>query len=103
MKNEQDITKLPRWAQDRIRITEMRLQEARLRIDQMFGAAETDTTMQDYPESRKLPKGANIRFALDKHEWVDVRIRDGRVLVMGSYAINLHPEAANTLTIGILK
>jgi hypothetical protein len=102
MKNEQDITKLPRWAQSRIQVAEMRLKEAQTRIDQINGMADTDTFIAEYPDMRPLPKDSNIRFMLDKRKWINVRIRAGRVLVMGSYAIDLRPESANTLSVGVM-
>ncbi len=96
-----DVTRLPRWAQDRIRIAEMRLREARAEIETLFVTKDTDTFWAEGIDPEKpLPKGGRVRFYLGTYQHIDVRIEEGRIDVNGSDTLVVYPLASNLVRIG---
>lgn len=88
----EDITRLPKWAQTKIEVLEMRVREARDRETAMFAnPADTDTLFFDayHYNPRPLPKGTRVRFLLGKHA-LDVYVgRSGEFVEV--YTIAGHP------------
>ena len=98
---ENDVTKLPIWAQGRIRIAEMRLREAEEKINTLFVTKDTDTFWAEGIDPMKpLPKGGRVRFCLGPRQHIDVRIEEGRIDVNGSDTVVVYPLSSNLVQIG---
>ena len=96
----ENISRLPLWAQERIRVAEMRQAEAEAKMSELFGKQGTDTFMRDgiCPE-RPLLRGATIGFQIDNYRRIDAQLRQGRVNIYGTGRIKIHPFAANAVDI----
>lgn len=99
-----DTTKLPKWAQERIRRLEAERDAALRERDRAYGQNPgTDTAVvRGTDEALTLPKGANVRFTLDGGQYIDVRVatdHDGRpaIQVMGNDRIAVKPSASNVV------
>lgn len=104
-----DITKLPVWAQDRIRSAESRVASLERKVDLLFdGEAESNTHWLDLAgtyKPRPLPKGALIRFSIDKYDYIEVRLDDDGHLNMHGNATDLavKPQAANHILVSFRR
>ena len=99
-----DLSKLPTWAKERIRVLEMRVTEANARIAILFGATPTNTSWGDDPgrHPHYLPSNATIRFELgigDDH--IDVHIEREDLYINGQRRLAVYPEAANAVRISL--
>lgn len=99
-----DTSKLPKWAQDHIRLLEMRVREADKRAATLFGPANTNVTWVDYGHGTKhpLPSYASVRFSLAPHGYVEVRVERERNRVYvsaGEECLVVRPEATNVVTL----
>jgi hypothetical protein len=102
----EDLTKLPKWAQSKINVLEMRLREEKAR-NAIIDAGESNTLiwMWDSPDV-SLPNNAHIRFRLADSEKaglteITVNVKDDVLRVStGVDAIAVYPGAANTVEIG---
>lgn len=102
--SDTDIEKLPKWAQSRIQISEMRRGEAEARLAAMFPEAETDTYWNvNYEKKLPLPKGSRVRFQIgtDTLDYIDVSLHDGLLKVEASGEISVHPYASNYIKINM--
>ena len=103
----EDLTKLPRWAQNRIRVAEMRTKEAEQRVREMVGDAPGSTilvyrALGDRVEDLRLPAHAIVRFLLGD-DWIDGRVQDRRVLFTAIDSLDIRPSGGtNTITIGVV-
>ena len=96
MKNQENLSKLPKWAQERIRVLEMRLQESQATIKAMFPGSISNVLWRGenhYP----LPPNSSIRFFL-AGKIVDVRIDEEKLYINGSLLhLNVKPVATNAI------
>jgi hypothetical protein len=99
MAGAHDITKLPRWAQDRISLLERDLADAREQL--MAGEADSDTIANPNSEApRPLGRGASVQFGTERWQKFTVRLRENGTLdVMGDDMIWVHPQAGNVVVI----
>ncbi len=101
-----DITKLPKWAQDKIETMELRIKEAEKRARAFEEKTKTRvffkyllSTTKDQPAY--IPDDRQIRFILGPEDWqyVDVMIRkthEGEyVELMAGADIHIAPEVRN--------
>jgi hypothetical protein len=100
----QDITRLPKWAQDRIRLLEANLRSAQRDLDAMTGdPANTDTLLWNYQNEKGLPRHANIRFRTGPKgaDYIDARLDDieGCVVIHGGDRLAIVPSASNVIKI----
>lgn len=102
---EEKFARLPKWAQARIEVLEMRLREANERLS--IGPEDSDTFADPYEHqtTKPLGTGALIRFALDGlpakdcRQHLDARLQDGLLLIRGSDSIRLFPQSSNVVQI----
>ena len=99
MAGAHDITKLPRWAQNRIISLERALEDARDQL--MAGDEDSDTIANPNSDApRPLGRGASIQFGTERWQKFTVRMReDGNLDVMGDTMIWVHPQAGNVVVI----
>ena len=92
----EDITKLPKWAQRRIQVAEMRVEEANQRIREMVGDAPGSTilvhrALGDRDKDLRLPANALVRFLLGD-DWIDGRVQDRRVFFTAIDSLDIRPS-----------
>jgi ribosomal protein L6P/L9E len=97
-----DVTKLPKWAQEHIKKLECRVSEidARIaaengpdtRVQQLFGARE----------HKNLGDRVTVRFNIKGHEHIDVSMRDDHIYVSGISTIIITPTASNCIQVRVM-
>jgi hypothetical protein len=107
----EDLTKLPKWAQSRIRVLEMNLEHAK---EKLAAGPENSNTFADrfYQEgARPLGQDTKITFMMDGHQddnrhhslYIEGRVeRDPRgsfLYIMGGDSIHVEPQSSNTVKI----
>jgi len=111
MTSTENITKLPQWAQDRIRVLEMRLREAQ----QSIAALESDgsptnqgsniTYSYGLDTPKPLRKGTKVRFWLGPTPQDEIQVGFGNYGTLEVYAsaagIIVRPMAHNAVTLGL--
>ncbi len=98
----EDITKLPKWAQWKIKRLERDLEVAEKTIKNH--EAGTGLITYQYLMGRKhgLPDGATVEFTVDNGR-IDVSIDKGLLRVSTSHTIQVLPRATNTFNVVIPK
>ncbi len=100
--------RLPKWAQEKLTDARRRVRDA----NELAQAArlatkpdETDTLIDPWGDSIGLPKGERVRFLLadddNLREWVDVRVKDGVLELMGGGSLVLRPQVTNVVHIKV--
>jgi len=104
---EEDVTKLPKWAQSKIRVLEMRVRELRAKLAE--GPEGADTFADPYAdEARPLGKSTRIEFVFDaeKREHIQAHLdedKHGKYLeVYGNTGLSIEPSASNVLRVRIM-
>jgi hypothetical protein len=97
------MTRLPKWAQRRIEVLEMRVKELRARL--AVGPEASNTFADPHTDSpRPLGEGTIVRFVLSRHpdgtplDYVDATIEGGsekRVYIRASYGYAFYPNSSN--------
>ncbi len=99
----EDLKKLPKWAQERIQVAEMRRDEAEAKVAELFRGEDTDIFMLDglsaqYPLLRR----ATIRFWVNASQHIEVRRQaDGSLFVSGTRRVRIRPQAANCFEVEV--
>lgn len=97
-----DVTKLPKWAQQRIQTLERNLEHYKKRLE--AGPANSRVFADPYSDARR-PLGWDtvIQFDLgEEGEWgkkIEVRIDGKGVKVMGGSRLAVFPSAANSIQV----
>jgi hypothetical protein len=92
---QDELNKLPKWAQRRIVSLEVGLERARDH-NRRAATGETDVFLVEYPNDLGLPPGSQVRFMLNDHRWITVRHNDeGNLTVMSDRALSILPRASN--------
>jgi len=97
-----DVTKLPRWAQDKIALLERNLEYAKKQL----AALDNENgmvTWESYPEKHGIPPTATVRFRLNignvearidgSGDHLRVSTTTGRLVVLPGAANTVHIEA----------
>src|SRR5437667_118977 len=97
--------KLPRWAQQELKVLRMRLDEARLVIANTVGTTPTKVELNPHrmtgdPGAMFLPNSTTVQFKSD-HGTFDVGLRNGRLEISTSFwgGIAVLPRAANVVSV----
>ena len=98
-----DITRLPKWAQYRIAIAEMRVRESEERVASLFGQTETNTLWSDMTHDayRPLPDHSTVKFMLGR-SYIEAHIDhlNNELHIYGSGTeMQVLPRAANSIYI----
>lgn len=98
-----DVTKLPKWAQDQIQWRDSEIKRLNQQVQQLLGGVEvTNITYRDGLTYKPLPADKTINFhpsVFDVENRIDVRIERGGIYVMTQRRLIIHPEASNTVRI----
>jgi hypothetical protein len=105
MSTERDMSRLPKWAQDRITLLERNLADARARL--AAGPEESDTFADPYMESvRPLGSGTRVRFGGRGYDGTfDVSWGDGELAIQcnsGGRSMAIMPQASNTVHMSVV-
>lgn len=98
-----NISKLPRWAQERIETLERNLKSAQQDRDEMrdgFPGSPVRVCHYGLGVDQTLPPMASIRFHVGPNdEWIECRHERDYVYVSAGAGIRVQPLASNTLTL----
>lgn len=100
-----DVAKLPKWAQDHVRVLRMRLQEAHERLAD--GPEDSNVIADPYSTPPLfLARDTAIRFVLEptgtrQAGHITVSLRDGRLNLMGTVSIDVRPHSGNVVSVGL--
>ena len=92
-RHEGDVTKLPKWAQSKIRVLEMRLREAQEAL--AYGPEDSTTWLDPYSTTPRPFGDATVSFKVDGGD-IRCRVERGNldVLVVGHQA-TIRPLSGN--------
>lgn len=106
MKNNKDISKLPKWAREELEGLRERVAADdhywKSKALEAANATASNTQLVTHygEEPRALPNDTAIRFVLgDDGGWVEVGIRNGHLQVMGGTCLQIRPTASNVVLI----
>lgn len=97
------LTKQPLWVHDMVaglirdrEAAEKAAHDARLATN----PDETNTLIDPYGKPPVgLPNDTSVRFRLTGDEYVDCRIKDGELHIMGSSTLKITPNVSNVVTV----
>lgn len=100
---EEQFDKLPKYAQEHIRILSMRLDEARNQLDEYLEKypGYPKVVVNAYSDYKnELPGDTIVKFALGDRRSYSVRLyEDNRLVVRAMEEVNIIPCAANTFEV----
>ena len=95
-----------KWAdpvKSRIAVLEMRLKEERAKVDKFQNNEKSNVYIPyfrgELDETFNLPKDCTIHFVLGEnhYEWVECRIKNGKLYLMAGDSICLEADSSNTV------
>ena len=105
---QHDIKRLPKWAQHHIERLEADLAASRREVREMAGVSNQPTEVFIWRgmELDPLPRRTQIRFLVDgpcknDRDHIDVKVRNGRLDIMGSRTYRILPRASNAIEIAL--
>jgi len=102
--NHQKIENLPKWAQQRLRVAEMHLQESENRARTLFGQHDSPVSISwDFDHNIAVPRNSRLRVDLPDNHWIDVRKDDYfGLLLMADADMVIRPGSNNTIRVSSL-
>jgi hypothetical protein len=104
----QNVSKLPKWAQKRIECLECAVVRAEKQIErlkkELAGETQTSVMMNPYDDNpRFLQDNEFIRFCLDDNpeKYIDVKLHRGKLGICGVHMITVVPVASNAIEIDV--
>lgn len=98
-----DISKLPKWAQDQINWRNNEIKRLKQEMQQLLGAEVTNITYREgIRNDIPLPADKTISFyptVFDRERRIDVRIDQEGIYIMTQRRMIIQPEASNTARI----
>ena len=96
----QDISKLPKWAQDRLRNLQGEVERVREEMLTLTGKpGSTNIEWRHALEHHPLPPGVTVRFTMDEYRWVEIGHFLGGVQIRGSRQLIIVPNVSNTFKV----
>lgn len=104
-----DITRLPKWAQERIDLLERSVEHYKAKLEE--GPANSNTFADPYSDARRpLGQDARVRWVLEQRtfpsregthdsQYIEAHLVEGRLRVTTSDGMRLGPESSNSLYI----
>jgi hypothetical protein len=106
---KEDISKLPRWARNRIEKLEADLKHSRKLAESATSpnTSGTDTAVVVYGDAgreyRGLPTGTEVEFRMGEDRRVRVRMKDGQVYVWSEDgALSILPSVSNAVHVDVV-
>jgi len=109
-----DISKLPKWARERIELLEMRLKEANEKIDNLGSTGVDPEGPSVHVGTRDngmtplivMPHRTQVNYILSKDKRRRILVRseaDDAVYVNADDMISIHPQASNSVFIKFVR
>lgn len=101
----EEIAKLPKWAQQKVRTLQMRLNEATEEIKRINTNEPSNTvvgfehTHKDMDKPTYLKDGQLITFKLEKGKYITARIKENFLDINGNNGLLIVPRASNAFEI----
>lgn len=92
-----DVTKLPKWAQQRIEVLERDLERAHKQLAE--GPADSRIFADPYIHNRPLGEDEIIRFHLREGFHIDARLRGERLEIHGVEQFVVAPRSSNVIEV----
>jgi hypothetical protein len=112
VKQMNDVSRLPKWAQAEIQRLQRDVKSAEERLAAAFGNTETRIEIDPYRKyqgdgegRRFVPNNTTIRFLLEEHGEIDVRLRDNELILQASGRVGcfcVKPQASNVVHAGFV-
>jgi hypothetical protein len=110
---DQDVARLPKWAQEKIRILQMQLEAVTKNRDELIAGINDGEPSSIYVKGWQtkphlyLPEDSTVVFKMDNRQEIAVVFRSGRydferdsiVVRSNWHAMSIRPEAANAVSI----
>lgn len=108
-----DVSKLPRWAAGKIRQLEGKVESLRQQLaDERSGRPDSAVLVRESAPDREFgldADSATVRFFLgdarypdgERKHWVDARLEDGRLLLIGKSSLVVHGKSSNSMTVDV--
>lgn len=103
----EDISKLPKWAQQKIIALESQVAVYKEQVDQFLGSEATFTSLSlgFLNDDRPIPDESEIRFRLSgkKYSCIEVSrdLSGNQIRIMGDRGLTVQPVASNVITVGL--
>ena len=97
---KENISKLPKWAQIKIRCLESNVSYYKKQVEEIKGEKETNIYIRDgIQELRPLSKNSTIEYVLDKQKGhsgkIHISLSSDTLEIYGGSSIIVKPEASN--------
>lgn len=96
MKKDYDITKLPQWAQRKIRVLEKNIKTLERKVAEINGERKTNTAIISGMDRNPLPNSCTIEFDITGNR-ISCGIIDNELRVYGYNTIIVLPRASNSI------
>lgn len=107
MTEQEKIDKLPTWAKNKISLLQSNIDTLKLKLNQVNGISETNTVILDFLEERPLPNNSIVRFKVDMHNTITVRVESDTINInadsRNGKRFILAPRAANSINLMFVK
>jgi hypothetical protein len=102
-KENEDISRLPKWVQHKMRVYEMRLAEAAQTINELHGKEPTNVFVNSgLDDDKPLPMNARIEFRLDGERYIACRIdKNNKLYIYGISGLKICPESSNSIRVSL--
>jgi hypothetical protein len=97
-----DLSKLPKWAQNRIGKLERDVEYYKKQLDQT-DAGQSKVCWGDYESKHGIPEGATVTYHLQKGEmWLELKGDEVKVTApTGTHRLTVRPKSGNVLTLTV--
>ncbi len=105
MFTQEEINKLPKWAQNRINKIQSDIKYYSDKADEVAGEKETNVFINRYPNPLPLPKDSDIKFQF-KEGVITCKIKNGCLDIHANvYNVRLAilPQVTNAITIKLIN
>lgn len=104
--SKHNILSLPKWAQGRIMVLEMRLREAREKVEEQANPGPTRVAvnpdpMRDDCADFWAPDDARVRFFLSDRRWITAVLEEGQLHLLGDGPLIIRPWVSNVVTVDV--
>lgn len=105
MFTQEEISKLPKWAQNKANKIQSDIEHWKSKAKQVEGEQETNVFINYYPTPQPLPKDSDIKFKLSAGEISFRVVRDSIEVHATSYSgrLAILPQVSNGILLSLIK